>query len=145
MMTFGIIQIFNREKTKSPVIFEVKGTSKDSRIPVTNISSYLTNRQVCLFEIQIMRRNRKFASTFNNISGISWRSVLLVEEAGVPVASHWQTLSHNVVSSTPRHDELITLVVIVTECTGSYKIQLSYDHAPTKLRVVQIYFSNLKV
>jgi hypothetical protein len=83
-MTFGIIQIFNREKTKSPVIFEVKGTSKDSRIPVTNISSYLTNRQVCLFEIQIMRRNRKFASTFNNISGISWRSVLLVEEAGVP-------------------------------------------------------------
>ena len=39
---------------------------------------------------------------------ISWRSVLLVEETGVPgknhrsAASHWQTLSHNVVSSTPR-------------------------------------------
>jgi hypothetical protein len=37
-----------------------------------------------------------------------WRSVLLVEETRVPgenhqpVASHWQTLSHNVVSSTPR-------------------------------------------
>jgi hypothetical protein len=28
-----------------------------------------------------------------------------------PVASHWQTLSHNVVSSKPRH-ELTTLVVI---------------------------------
>jgi hypothetical protein len=34
----------------------------------------------------------------------------LVEETGVPrenhrpVASHWQTLSHNVVSSTPRHE-----------------------------------------
>ena len=47
---------------------------------------------------------------FNNISVISWRSVLLVEETGVPsknhlpVASHWQTLSHNVVSSTPRHE-----------------------------------------
>ena len=43
-------------------------------------------------------------STFNNISVISWRSVLLVEETGVlgeshwPVASYWQTLSHNVVS-----------------------------------------------
>jgi hypothetical protein len=42
-----------------------------------------------------------------NISVISWRSVLLVEETRVPgenhwpVASHWQTLSHNVVSSTP--------------------------------------------
>jgi hypothetical protein len=40
---------------------------------------------------------------FNNISDISWRSVLFVEETGVPganhqpVASDWQTLSHNVV------------------------------------------------
>ena len=44
-----------------------------------------------------------FNATFNNISVISWRSVLLVEETGgpgenhQPVASHWQTLSHNVV------------------------------------------------
>jgi hypothetical protein len=50
-----------------------------------------------------------FSSTFNNISAISWRSVLLVEETGVsgenhrPVTSHWQTLSHIVVSSTHRH------------------------------------------
>ena len=50
-------------------------------------------------------------ATFNNISVILWRSVLLVEETGVPrenhrrVASHWQTLSHNVVSSTPRHEQ----------------------------------------
>ena len=49
-------------------------------------------------------------ATFNNISVISWRSVLLVDETGVPgenhrsVASHWQILSHNVVSSTPRHE-----------------------------------------
>ena len=49
-------------------------------------------------------------ATFNNISVISWRLVLLLEETGVPgenhipVASHWQTLSHNVVSSTPRHE-----------------------------------------
>jgi len=43
-----------------------------------------------------------FNATFNNISVISWRSVFLVGETGVPgenhrhVASHWQTLSHNV-------------------------------------------------
>jgi len=49
-----------------------------------------------------------FNATFNNISFISWRSVLLEEETRVPrennrpVASHWQTLSHNVVSITPR-------------------------------------------
>ena len=51
-----------------------------------------------------------FNATFNNISVISWRSVVLVEETGVPgenhrpVASHLQTLSHNLVSSTPRHE-----------------------------------------
>jgi hypothetical protein len=44
-----------------------------------------------------------FNTTFNNISAISSRSVLLVEETRGPrenhrpVASHWQTLSHNVV------------------------------------------------
>jgi hypothetical protein len=42
------------------------------------------------------------SATFNNVSVISWLSVLLVEETGVPgennrpVASHRQTLSHNV-------------------------------------------------
>ena len=45
-----------------------------------------------------------FHATFNNISVISWWSVLLVEE----------TLSHNVVSSTP-------LVAIGTDCICSYK------------------------
>jgi len=37
-----------------------------------------------------------FIATFNNISVISWRSDLLVDETGEnhrPVASHWQTLS----------------------------------------------------
>jgi hypothetical protein len=51
-----------------------------------------------------------FNATFNNISVIVWCSVLLVEETGVPgenhrpVASHGQTLSHNVVSSV-HHNE----------------------------------------
>jgi hypothetical protein len=44
-----------------------------------------------------------FNATFSNISVISWQSVLLVKETGgpgekpLPVASHWQTLLHNVV------------------------------------------------
>ena len=54
-----------------------------------------------------------FNATFNNISVISWRSVLLVEETEVPgenhrpVACHGQTLSQNVVSSTPRNERII--------------------------------------
>ena len=58
-----------------------------------------------------MVRVRVFNATFNNITVISLRSVLLVEETGVPgenhrpVATHWQTLSHNVVSSAPSSPE----------------------------------------
>jgi hypothetical protein len=55
-----------------------------------------------------------FNATFNNISVIMWRPVLLVEETGVPgenhrtAASRWQTLSHNAVSSTPCLDGIRT-------------------------------------
>ena len=53
--------------------------------------------------IRVMALN----ATFNTILVISWRSVLLVdetEENNLPVVSYWQTLSHNVVSSIPRHE-----------------------------------------
>ena len=72
-----------------------------------------------------------FNATFNNnISVLSWWSVLLVEKYRVPgenhqpVACHLQTLSHNVVLGTSRHVrefELTTLVVICTDCIGGYK------------------------
>jgi hypothetical protein len=51
-----------------------------------------------------------FNAIFNNILVISWQSVVLVEKTGVsgennrPVATHLHTLSHNVASSTPRHE-----------------------------------------
>jgi len=51
-----------------------------------------------------------FNATFNNISVILWRSILLMEETGVPgenhwpVVSHWKTLLHNAISSTTRHE-----------------------------------------
>jgi hypothetical protein len=60
-------------------------------------------------------------ATFNNISIISWRSVLLVEKTGEnhqPVANHWLTLSLNVVSSRPRLCRM--LVVIGTDCICSF-------------------------
>ena len=68
-----------------------------------------------------------FNATFNNISVISWQSVLLVEETRVPrenhwpVASHGQIWSHNVVSSTSHLSGIQThnLVVIGTDCIGS--------------------------
>ena len=52
-----------------------------------------------------------FNATSNDISAISWQSVLLMEETGVPgenrrpAAIHRQTLSHNVLLNTPSHEQ----------------------------------------
>jgi hypothetical protein len=64
-----------------------------------------------------------FKATFNIISVILWRPVLLVEDTGGPgenhrpVASHWQTLSQNAVH--------LTLIKFrphyISGCIGSYK------------------------
>jgi len=69
-----------------------------------------------------------FNATFNNISVISWRSVLLVEETEGPaenhrpVTSHWQTLSYIMLYTSPwSRFELTTSVVIGTDCIGSCK------------------------
>ena len=58
-----------------------------------------------------------FNATFNNISAISWRSVLLVEETGVPekatdLPQVTDKLSHNVVLSTPHHERGSTIKYI---------------------------------
>ena len=73
-------------------------------------SLFLTNHrpnrnQSWFYRVSVMVCN----TNLNNISVISWLSVLLVEETGGPgenhrpVASYWP-LSHNVVSITPRHE-----------------------------------------
>ena len=68
-----------------------------------------------------------FNAAFNNSSVISWQSALLMEkttgpgENHGPVASHWQTLSHNVVHLPWSRFELTTSVVIGTDCIGSCK------------------------
>ena len=73
-----------------------------------------------------------FNTTFNNISVISWRSLLLVEEPGVStvnhlrVASHWQTLSHNVVLSTTRHVFYYFDDWVVTGSSENVSIWLKY-------------------
>ena len=69
-----------------------------------------------------------FNATFNNISVILWRLILLVEETRVPgenhrsAASHWQTSSHNVVMSTPHPSGIRTrnYHMITTTVTTSW-------------------------
>ena len=60
-------------------------------------------------------------ATFNNISAILWRTALMVEEIGQnhwPVTSYWQTLSHNVVSSTHRLSRIRTHNIVRSDGTG---------------------------
>ena len=79
-----------------------------------------------------------FKATFNNISVISWQSVLLVEETRVPgenhrpVASHWQTLSHNVISSTPH----LSRVRTHNNSGGRHWLHNKFNfHLPTSVRL----------
>jgi hypothetical protein len=68
-----------------------------------------------------------FNATFNNISVISWRSILLIEETEVPGENHLpvvsllQTLSHNVERLTMNGIRTHILVVIGSDCTGNRK------------------------
>ena len=68
------------------------------------------------------------SATFNNISVILWRSVLLVEETWVPgqnhrpVAVNWNSLSHIVASST---------FVVMTDCIHVCSYQSNYHMITT--------------
>ena len=80
-----------------------------------------------------------------NILVISWRSVLLVEETGVPgenhrpIASNWQTLSHNVVSSTPRQSRVWTHV---TNKNNNVSIEgFDVHYCPIGLAVILVIMS----
>ena len=71
-----------------------------------------------------MVRVMVFNGIFNNISAISWRSVLLLEETGVPGENHRPATSHIMlhrVHLSWTGFEFPTLVVIGTHCIGSYK------------------------
>jgi len=46
------------------------------------------------FKYTTHRGGRVFNATFNNISAISWWSVLLVEESGVPGENHRPVTNH---------------------------------------------------
>jgi hypothetical protein len=66
---------------------------------INSLSGY--QYRICTGILHLVTRKCRvmvFNATFNNISVISWRSVLLVDETGEnhrPAVSHWQTLSHN--------------------------------------------------
>jgi hypothetical protein len=111
------IVLFSREPWKLSLGKIIKNYLIDKSM--TDIEQHLrcSTKIVHVFtevQLRVTVRVMVFNATFNNMSVISWRSLLLVEETGVPgenhrpAASQWQILSHNVVSSTPRLSEIRT-------------------------------------
>jgi hypothetical protein len=67
-----------------------------------------------------------FNATFNNISVISWPSILLVEKIGVPGEIHWPAASHVKI---PRLPELVVIV-------WQLDLQLTVQSVPITTKVV---------
>ena len=99
-----------------------------------------------------------FNAAFRNMSVISWRSVLLLDESGIPRENHrpdaseWQNLLHNVLSSTPRHGagfKHTTLVAICTVCTCNSKYNCHANTTSTTpwkiVCTVYIYYEKVNV
>jgi predicted secreted protein len=88
-----------------------------------------------------------FNAPFNSISVISWWSVSLVEETGVPgkkhqpVASHWQTLSYNVESSIPKEE------LFYRKCNFSLRLKfvVRYNLCGNDLGIVVVLYISEKV
>jgi hypothetical protein len=89
-----------------------------------------------------------FNTTFNNISVILRRSILLVKETGVPgenhrpAASHWQTLSYDVVSSTPCHEQDLNSQPIHTHIRVRVMLVVEYSTVKcrTAIKFLFLYF-----
>jgi hypothetical protein len=87
-------------------------------------------------------------ATFNNISVISCRSILLVEETGEPGENH-RPVKHYHIMLYRVHlawFELIMLVVIGTDCIGSYKSKyhtITTITAPITRRMKSLYIPKL--
>jgi hypothetical protein len=88
-----------KTQTTSLSILKLQNTNHFLVNPQTTKHRNRSDRKIPVYQSRVLN------ASFNNISVISWRSVLLVEETREnhrPATSHCQTLSHNVVSSTPQ-------------------------------------------
>jgi hypothetical protein len=85
-----------------------------------------------------------FNATFNSISVISWRSVLLVEET-TDLSQVTDKLYHIMLYTSPlSRFEFTTSVVIVTDCIGSCKSNYHTITATTALNKLMMYKLNLQ-
>ena len=86
---------------------------------------------------------RVFNATFNNISAISWRSVLLVEETWVlsenhqHATSHWQTCANK--TDCHQKARVSSLVRIYAPPLPYFKVPLPFSPSPLRLNIFFAY------
>ena len=82
-----------------------------------------------------------FNTTFNNISAISWQSVLLVEETKYPEKTTDHTLKTSFVLNYIKSLHFISIIIyfIVSGCNTSYIINSIYMY----ITVVRIYYEGM--
>ena len=85
-----------------------------------------------IIHLRVEIRVMVFNATFNNISVLSWRSVLMVKETRIPRENHQPAAVPQIIDKlyhimlyrvhpTWAEFQLTTIVVLGTDCTGSYK------------------------
>ena len=115
-------------------------------VPYNILNHYILCHGLEYHKFKLWVRVVVFNATFNNISAISWRSVLLVEETGEnhrPTASHWQTLSHNVLSSTPCWALIIYCNRIIVE--NKLKLIVIRNKSKINREIIEIFGQEITV
>jgi hypothetical protein len=86
-----LLQVSQRlNVSKIPIFSSKLFATKPSKRPCNrqNLKGKKSNDEILLQENQGWIRVMMFSATFNNILVISWLSIILVEETGVPEENH---------------------------------------------------------
>jgi hypothetical protein len=128
---FCFVFKFKKQTTNVSLSERFQNTIDKSRKQAKSIllTHIIHIRSISLLDTDTSIKRGWSASLFdeNNISAISWRSSLLVEETGWPgennrpVASHLHILSHNALHLALIETRTHKRVVIGTGCLGSFK------------------------
>jgi hypothetical protein len=99
-------------QSKSHVKTSIQGHFEGTNLRLSFNIKHKPSWSTTFKDLRVWFRFMVFNAIFNNISAISWQSVFFVDETRAPwenhrpVASHWQTVSRIVVSSTHRHEQV---------------------------------------
>jgi hypothetical protein len=103
---FFFLQIENLDTKKNCLYYRKQQLKRCYGKQLVHITVVLRSKNI----FSSLESFQRFQLLNTHLVNSKWQSVLVVEETGVPGENHWpatsqwQHLSHNVVSSSPRHE-----------------------------------------